>query len=265
MIIIFYINYFYFSTQFWNSMDNVLDPIFNNFQKNLAVSNLGDSSIYYYDLFVEAIKSNDQRNKFPNTGNVIAQEYTKFMYKINRLYVNPKLALSLDKNTIDHEVIDALEQWNKVYLKHDSPYIGIRRLEYDIEYLSQPITVALFEENITFFNKYFKRVHMEQYILNIFNAYAIDHLKKIKINTMMKKIYYRMYYKPFVAFIFNIDYYTIGQRKYKFSHFREAWDFSRMDWIYGSNLKWDVPDELYKGNTFRKYTFPNGQSVQNIR
>ena len=64
-------------------MEKILDPVFNNFQKNVVYNSLGDSSIYYYDLFVEAIKSNDQRKKFPNTGDVFKKEYAKFLYKIN--------------------------------------------------------------------------------------------------------------------------------------------------------------------------------------
>jgi hypothetical protein len=245
-------------------MENILDPIFNNYQKNVVFGNLGDSSTYYYDLFVEAIKSNDQRKKFPNTGDVFSKEYTKFLYKINKAYVNPKMALSLDKGTIDYEIIDALEQWHKIYLKHEQPYIGIRRYDYDIEYLTQPVTQALFDENVTFFNKYFKRVHFEQYVMNIFNILAIEHLKKKRINSFYKKVYYKWYFKPFVSFIFNIDYYTIGKIKYKITYFREGWDFSSKDWIWGTNMKWDVPDELYKGNNYQNFILPNGQSVPNI-
>jgi len=245
-------------------MEKILDPVFNNFQKNVVYNSLGDSSIYYYDLFVEAIKSNDQRERFPNTGDVFKKEYTKFLHKINKAYVNPKMALSLDKGTIDYDIIDALEQWNKVFLKHEQPYIGIRRSDYDIEYFNQPVTLALFEENITFFNKYFKRVHFEHYIMNVFNHHTIEHLKKTRLNSFAKKNYYKWYFKPFVAFIFHIDYYTIGKTKYKFSHLRDGWDFTSKDWIWGTNMKWDVPDELYKGNNYDDYILENGQSIPNI-
>jgi len=174
------------------------------------------------------------------------------------------MSLSLDKGTIDNEVIDALKQWKKVYDLHDNPYIGLRRSVYDNEYLMQPVTIALFEENLTFFNKYFKRAHFEHYIYNHFNVKALESLYKNKINSPLKKVYFNFYYSPLKAFKFSSDYYAMGKRKYKFSFFRDGWDYTSRDWIYGSNLKWDVPNELYKGNNMTPYYFSTYQKSSNL-
>jgi hypothetical protein len=174
------------------------------------------------------------------------------------------MALALDKGTIDLEVLDALKQWVKIFMKHNDPYIGIRRESYDFEYLRQPITVALFEENLTFYNKYFKRVHFEHYIMNAFNNVAFEQMYKEKINSPWKKLYFNWYFYPFKGFKFSIDHYAIGQKKYLFSLGREGWDYSSKDWVWGSNLKWDVPNELYKGNNIQSFYFKTYQSTANI-
>jgi hypothetical protein len=248
--------------EYWNSIESTLDKSLNNYQKLFVIRFLKDSSIYYYDAFLEALKANDQKELFPNTGGFISQEYNKFLYKINRVYVNPNMTLSLDKGLIDYEILDALIQWDEVFRSHENPYIGLRRKVYDNEYLRKNISQALFEENIIFFNKYFKRAHFEQYIFNIFNWSHLPNMKQNKLNSPFKKIWFYYYFRPFKAFKFSSDFYTIGQIKYLFSLSREGWDFSSKDWIYGSNLKWDVPDELYKGENNRNYYLENFQKIK---
>jgi len=186
------------------------------------------------------------------------------MYKLNKVYVHPKMSLSLDKGTIDLELIDALKQWSKIYVKHEIPYITLRREMYDNEYLNLPITVALFEENVTFFNKYFKRVHFADFIYNAFNMQALNYLTKNKLNTFWKKAYFNLYYYPIKGFKFSFDHFAIGQVKYLNSFAREGWDFTSKDWIFGSNLKWDVPHELYKGNKIQSFYFRTYQSTTNL-
>ncbi len=248
--------------QYWNSINSTLDKSLNNYQKFYVINLLKDSSIYYYDAFLEAIKANDQNEGFPNTGGFFWQEYNKFLYKINRVYVNPNMTLSLDKGLIDYELLDAVIQWDQIFRTHDNPYIGLRRQVYDNEYLRQNITKALFEENIIFFNKYFKRCHFEHFIFNIFNWYHLPKLKRSKLNSPFKKIWFYFYFRYFKAFNFSADFYTIGQIKYLFSLSREGWDFSSKDWIYGSNLKWDVPDELYKGDNVTDFYLENFQKIK---
>lgn len=179
--------------------------------------------------------------------------------------MNPRMALLLDKGKIDYEILNHLRQWQKIYIKHDQPYIGIRREVYDYEYLNLPVTMALFEENITFYNKYFKRVHFEHFVMNLFNNKAYKSLHDEKLNSIWKKIYFNYYYYPFKGFKFSIDHYAIGQKKYLFKYIREGWDFSSKDWIWGSNLKWDVPNELYKGNNIQSYYFRTYQSTSDIQ
>jgi hypothetical protein len=122
----------------------------------------------------------------------------------------------------------------------------------------------MFDENITFYNKYFKRAHFEQFIYNVFNMMALKVLYKKKINSILRKIYFKWYYSPFKAFLFSIDYYTIGKNKYKYFVAKEGWDFSSRDWIYGANIKWDVPDELYKGDQRRNYYYRDWSKSGNI-
>lgn len=254
----------YLPTQFWNNIEKTLDKILNNYQKTYTIEMLRDSSICYYDSYVEAIKANDQTLGFPNTGKLIPSELTKFLYKINKLYVHPSMSLALDKGTIDSEVLDALTQWKKLFSKHYTPYIALRREVYDNEWLRQPITIAMLEENIIFYNKYFKRVHFEHFFHNHMNASALGFLYKKKINSLIQKLYFHVYFRPFKAFLFHIDYYTIGKYKYKFYYFKDGWDYQSKDWTYGSNLKWDVPDELYKGNQNQSLIMPTGQNYNNI-
>jgi hypothetical protein len=66
-------------------------------------------------------------------------------------------------------IIDALRQWNCLYQNHYQGFIAIRRRYYDNEWMMQNITMAMFDENITFYNKYFKRVHFEHFIYKNFN------------------------------------------------------------------------------------------------
>jgi hypothetical protein len=254
----------YLPTQLWNTLDKTLDNIFNNYQKESTLITIGDSGIYFYDSFIEAIKANDQTLGFPNTGDFLKNEFNRFKYKINKLYVNPRLSLHLDKGTIDHVIIDALRQWNCLYQNHYQGFIAIRRRYYDNEWMMQNITMAMFDENITFYNKYFKRVHFEHFIYKNFNEnlYVVLHTKKF--NTVFKKLYF-LYYRLFEAFLFHNDYYTIGKIKFRHSFLREGWDYTSKQWTFGANLKWDVPDELYKGdNNLQSVLLPTGQRLNNI-
>lgn len=46
--------------QFKNEIPVHLDKLFNNYQKEALIGVLKDSSVYYYNLFLEAIKLNPQ-------------------------------------------------------------------------------------------------------------------------------------------------------------------------------------------------------------
>jgi hypothetical protein len=192
------------------------------------------------------------------------RECTKYIYKINKLYTNPRLSIHLDKGTIDYEIADAMIQWDKIFNKHSNSWVEIRRNAYDNEWFIQPITLAMLDENIIFYNKYFKRVHFEQHIFNHLNRYALTQIMYKKMSNIFEKVYFYLYYRPFLAFIFNIDYYTIGKIRHNNYLFKQGWEYSSKDWIWGSNLKWDVPDELYKGNQNQSFYYETGQSTTKL-
>src|SRR5690606_1459108 len=97
----------------------------------------------------------------------------------------------------------------------------------------------------------------DQHFYHHYNYWYVDDMYN-KLSTQ-QKLYYKLYFNPFKAFKFSIDYWAMGRKKYIMSWFRTGWEYSSKQWIYGTNLKWDVPDELYKGNdNVRKFYFIDG-------
>jgi len=62
------------------------------------------------------------------------------------------------------------------------------------------------------------------------------------------KYYYKGYYRHFVAFRFNLNYYAMGSRRSKYRILPAPWENEKGQYIHGLSPKWDIPLELYKGN-----------------
>lgn len=71
-------------------------------------------------------------------------------------------------------------------------------------------------------------------------------------------------YRPFLSFKFSIDGYAMGQRRYRLSWSRPGWEYTSKLKYHGFNLKWDVPNELYKGDLSRPYLDENGALHKNM-
>lgn len=213
---------------------------------------LRDSGIYYYDLYLEIAKASDI-NQFPFFREVFAPELRRLKYKLNKVFIHPMMAQKLDEGSIDYDIIDHLKQWKRLFNQHDDPYIILRRLVYDQQYTMQPTTIALLDENITYWNKYTQRVSYEHYIYHGLLEQVLREQRQVKLNTLFKRLYSKFYYSVFKSFIFGIDYWSIGKKKYKYMVAAGYTEFSSREYLYGLNLKWDVPLELYKGEYNKRF------------
>jgi len=181
-------------------------------------------------------------------------EFYRFHHKINKLYVHPLYANKLDEGRIDDELIDAMRQWHYAFIHYLDPYISIRRKNYDFEFLNTTITRALMDENVIVYNKYHKRLYMQNYIYNYYNHQLLNMFIKDKLKGF-KFFYHNLYFRYVKAFKFESDFYTIGKRKSIFRLGARPWEWRSSLFVHGYNLKWDVPMELYKGDYRRTYFF----------
>jgi hypothetical protein len=208
----------------------------------------------------EYVKANP--SDFTKPYKLFEKEINRYFYKINKVYSNPKVALSLDKNTLDMEILNAFRQWANVFNNFNEPYIGIRRKSYDWEFLNLPLTQALLDEGVIIVNKYNKRVHAEQYISYHFMSLVEKYLKKNKVNSLYRRL--RMtYYNIIKGFKFSTNFYVMGQKKYLLIPI-EGPTLPENEFIYGLNLKWDVPIELYKSKTHESYWTMDGTKLGNV-
>lgn len=113
---------------------------------------------------------------------MITKEVARFLYKINKVFINKELSDKLDRGReLDYELYDALRQWDRTFKKNSDPFISVRKESYDFEYFSLPMTRALLDENVIFFHKYNKHLYIEQYIQNYYIEEAIDKVKGKRI------------------------------------------------------------------------------------
>lgn len=260
------LSYHKFSSQYFNNLDKLLDKVFNNHQKYYVKSLLNDSSIYFYDKIVDSAKFFEPENFLTQINqNFIQVEYARFYHKINKIYCNPEMSLSLDKGSIDIEILDVFKQWKSINKKYNDPHIKVRRDFSDWEYFSLPLTRAMLNENILLCHKYNKQVEMEQYIYNyfVFITYDLFKIKKLGRN-IFSILYFYLVYSPFYAFKFSIDYFAIGQRKQLLRHVSTGHEMEVNQWMHGTNLKWDIPTELYKKQTITPYRDIDGSYTSNM-
>jgi hypothetical protein len=253
----------YTPSQYYNQIEIILDKTFNNFQKHYLTHFIGNSGVYFYKLFLEQLKANDP-TKFTNLEIMLEKEIKRFLFKINKFYLNPHMSSSLDKGLIDHEFFDAMKQWRHIYNVFSNAWIGIRRKLYDNQFIQLPLTRALLEEGILFEHKYHKRVAMEHYIYFKFLLILFRSLKNEQIKTSFWKPFYFQYYNVVEAYRFNSNWYTIGNKKSIGFYDKLGWEWEANEWIHGINLKWDVPDELYKGSHNIKFYSPEWGVMKNV-
>jgi hypothetical protein len=179
------------------------------------------------------------------------KEYFKLDYKFNKLFVNKHLKNYLDDGSIDYYVNDILKQWYHLITRHGTDtYLSIRKEPIDYLYFQQPITKALFDENILLYHKYNKQVHFEQHIyISCIKDLKKDFGKRLKGFEKLKGLYFHL----FKAFRFSNDGLNMGRlRRWGYMN-RNPWEYDNKLVYHGYNTKWDVPQELYKGNLDSSY------------
>ena len=77
--------------------------------------------------------------------------------------------------------------------------------------------------------------------------------KSIKAKGFLNQFYF-IYYSIFKSFVFSLNFLAIGNKNYFIQAFKTNEDYTSGLYIHGSNMKYDVPSELYKGDT-RSNTF----------
>jgi hypothetical protein len=140
-------------------------------------------------------------------------------------------------------------------------FISIRKESTDYVFFQQNITKALFDENIYFYHKYNKQVHLEQKIHIAYLKVFLYPQFKTKL-TYLQKIY-STYYSFIKSYRFSSDGFNMGRLRYHSFFLRLPWEFESNLKYHGYNLKWDVPQELYKGNLQSDYSI-QGLKYKNI-
>lgn len=193
-------------------------------------------------------------NKFHN------KELLKYLYKVNTLYINNKLQKYLHNGVIDYLIGDALDQWDKLSSWENIAELKIRHTVYDYDYLRQDITQALMESNIIFYERYTKLVKYQNYFYRNFNYLFVRLFKANHFNSISKKLKFKKF-SIFDAFVFRLNFITIGYRRYYYFWFKTAEEYEKFQKYHGYNIKYDVPMELYKGDLSRIYYSMSNQRL----
>lgn len=239
-------------------MSIYINKFANNYQRDYLLNFYGESSIYYYDQIIKLLNQNGMSELIEfldlNTQSFIF-EYNKFLFKINSLYINPKLSKYIDNGSIDYLIGDVINQWAKLIHFKNQPEINIRRRIVDFEYFKQDITQAFLESNILTYERYNKKVFPSQVVYSYFfliskKLFFINHFLSLYSKLKFTK------FSIFDAFVFRIDFFTIGSKPYFISYNRPGLEYPKKLFYWGYNIKYDVPMELYKGNVDRVWIDP---------
>lgn len=248
--------------QYLSNLPQYLDNFANNIQKQAIESLLKDSPIYYYCLIADIIRIEGVEGfEMLLSGKhcIFEKDYAMFRYKVNKLFVNPRLEKYLDSGEIDWLITNAIGQWGK--FAEDYPnetFLTIRKRIRDHEYFRQSITKAMLDENIILFEQYFKKVIPHQYLYGRYLSREKELLKKKMLNIFSYPYY--IYYSFMKAVNFRLSVISIGNRPYFMAPLKPGQEYTSNLYRNGYNIKYDVPNELYKGNTIvtKNYSFENG-------
>lgn len=246
---------YYEPKQYLNNMSFQLDKIMNNSQKSIVMKLLGNSSIYYYDLFIETLLLygiNSFESLINLSHDIFKKDQSILRYKINKLYLNKRLSDYLDDNTIDYIIADSLIQWNRIISQFpNDPSLQIRNSPEYFDYFKQDITHALLEEGIIKYIRYHSKVSFADYIHTKYIRNEMENsFSLIKSKGMFNTIHF-YWYRIFNCFLFSISTLSVGPQPYIFEPVKSGDNYSSKLYLHGLDYKYDVPMELYKGNIIR--------------
>lgn len=196
------------------------------------------------------------------THSIFQRDYAKFRYKINRLFINPRLEKFLESDEIDMIIVNAIGQWGKFAEDHPSEtFLAIRKRQMDHEYFRQEITKAMLDENLILFERYFKKVIPQHFIYGKYFSMEKEFLKKKMLNAFRFPIY--VYFCLMKASYFRYSILSIGNRAYFFAPLKEGSEYTWVKYRHGYNIKYDVPNELYKGSTIVSFNTSYSTGTRN--
>eukprot|EP00340_Litonotus_pictus_P001740 CAMPEP_0170516388 /NCGR_PEP_ID=MMETSP0209-20121228/2614_1 /TAXON_ID=665100 ORGANISM="Litonotus pictus, Strain P1" /NCGR_SAMPLE_ID=MMETSP0209 /ASSEMBLY_ACC=CAM_ASM_000301 /LENGTH=425 /DNA_ID=CAMNT_0010801253 /DNA_START=918 /DNA_END=2195 /DNA_ORIENTATION=+ len=258
---------FYQPKQYILSVKSYLDGFLNNSQREYIADLYKDSQIYYYDALAKSIQAKGVQGFIESIqfkSDIHVQDYNAFKYKINSLYANPRLQKYLDSAKIDYIITDAINQWRKLISWDTEPELNLRKRKYDFDYLRQDITLAMLEENILIYERYNQKVKTHGFLYNYYFEEAAKSMIANKFTYPFKRVMF-LKYSIFDAFVFRLNFMSIGKKPYLTSMFMKGEEYKINKWLHGYNIKYDVPMELYKGQIPDKWMDDYGFKYEGVK